>query len=155
VTTTLVLALAASGCRATGRAANAYFDWGGKTFTTNPVSVAPYFLGFICFFIAGLPLDIFTWFGTSLAWHEGSGEDYQNAALSPSVFMGVSGGVLLSAPFFPFGIPWWNPNREDAEAPPPPSAPAPPATSADKATEPLPADDPRDSGGAPAGAPGR
>jgi hypothetical protein len=112
---TLLLAasLTLGGCRATGRAANSYFDWAGRTFTTNPVSVAPFFVGFVVFFTAFLPLDLFSAIAAGVGWPEGQGEDFQSCALAPSVFMGTTGGVILGAPFFPFGLPWWNPDRED------------------------------------------
>ncbi|MBI3726653.1 hypothetical protein HY251_22230 [bacterium] len=107
------LACAIGGCRATGHAANSYFDFGGRTFTTNPVSIFPYCLGFGLFFIAGLPLDIFSAIATATFWSEGVGEEHQAAALAPSIFLGVSGGIILGAPFFPFGLPWWNPDADD------------------------------------------
>ena len=71
---------------------------------------------FGAFFIAGLPL-IFSWVATAIGWPEGRGEDYQGSALAPSMFLGTTGGVLLGAPFFPFGLPWWDPDRTDDEAP--------------------------------------
>jgi hypothetical protein len=150
----LTAALGLQGCRAVGHTSNGYFDWGGRTFTTNPASLVPYCLGFTVFFIAGLPLDLFSWIGAALAWPEGRGEDYQAAALAPSIFLGVSGGTLLGAPFFPLGLPWWNPDRDDAETPsstPPPASQPAPTTNAPKTSEPLPAYDPNEG---PAGAPG-
>jgi len=116
---TLILAasLGLAGCRATGRGTNAYFDWGGRVFTTNPISMVPYFIGFVSFFVAGLPLDLFTWIGTEIAWPDGAGEDYQGAVLAPSICMGTTGGTILALPFFPFGLPWWNPDRDDSESP--------------------------------------
>jgi len=154
----LAALIALSGCRATGRAANRYFDWGGRVFTTNPGSVVPYCLGFGAFFIAGLPLDLFTWIATAIGWPEGRGEDYQGSALAPSIFLGTSGGLILGAPFFPLGLPWWDPDREDTDPPPGAPAPAPPAAPApdDKsAPPPPPPRDPKDPGEIPAGAPRR
>jgi hypothetical protein len=135
----LAVALAlAPGCRATGETANGYFDWGGRVFTTNPGSVAPYFVGFGLFYIAALPIDLFTWIATAIAWPSGSGEDYQGSALAPSIFLGTTGGVILGAPFFPLGLPWWSP--EEAETSPKPAATAdaktpPAATSSTPASE--------------------
>ncbi len=157
---TLLLAssLTLGGCRATGRAANAYFDWGGRTFTTNPVSVAPFFVGFVLFFGAFLPLDIFSAIAAGLGWPEGQGEDFQSCALAPSVFMGTTGGVILAAPFFPFGLPWWNPDGEDAEATAPKAEPAseeprnPPAKDRARTDETPPIVGP-DPGDTPAGSP--
>jgi hypothetical protein len=173
VTAALALALGASGCRATGRAANAYFDWGGRTFTTNPFSVAPYIIGFVGFFLAGLPLDLFSFIATGIGWSESEGEDYQGACLAPSIFLGTTGGVLLGAPLFPFGLPWWTPHGDDSGASssdstsPPADSGAPPASSkkgdgtvapdASAASDPPPNRAPRDprepSEDAPAGAP--
>lgn len=113
----LTLTLALSGCRATGRTANGYFDWGGRTFSTNPVSALPYWLGFLPFFIAGIPLDLITWAMTAIGWPEGKGSDYTACAMAPSFFLGTTGGTLLAAPFWPLGYPWWDPEREDDEAP--------------------------------------
>lgn len=122
----LALALALSlspGCRATGEAANGYFEWGGRTFTTNPGSVAFYFVGFGVFYVAGLPLDLFSWIATLVGWPDGAGEDYQASALAPSIFLGVTGGALLGAPFFPFGLPWWIGSDDDEPAKSRPAAP--------------------------------
>ena len=157
VNVALVVALGLSGCRSVGKTANEYFDWGGRTFTTNPASVDPYCIGFGAFFIAGLPLDLFSWIGTSIAWPEGRGEDYQGAALGPSIFMGTTGGALLGAPFWPFGLPWWNPDREDAEAPASeePKKKEAPMGPKDEAPAPARGTDPTDPGEIPAGAPRR
>ncbi|MEZ0228518.1 MAG: hypothetical protein ACAI25_07815 [Planctomycetota bacterium] len=113
----LTLSLGLSACRATGTAADGYFEWGGRTFTTNPVSCVPYYLGFVPFFIAGIPLDLITWIMTGIGWSNGSGPIYNASCMSPSIFLGVTGGTILAAPFFPFGLPWWDPEREDHEAP--------------------------------------
>ena len=158
----LAVSLSLSGCRSVGRAANGYLDFGGRTFTTNPVSVLPYFLGFVPFFVAGLPLDLITWIMASIAWDGTKDEDYRACALSPSYFLGTTGGILLGAPFFPFGLPWWDPEREDDEAP----KSQPKALPADQETKAPPADVPpptrdaapargRSADDVPAGAPGR
>lgn len=154
----LATTLALSGCRATGRAANSYFDWGGRTFTTNPGSVVPYCIGFGAFFIAGLPLDLVSWIMTAIAWPDGRGEDsdYQGSALAPSIFLGTTGGVLLGAPFFPLGLPWWDPERPDTDPPPekapPPREPVPAPRNEPTAPPPGPAPrEPADPGDIPAG----
>jgi hypothetical protein len=144
------LAIALGGCRATGRTANDYFDWGGRTFTTNPGSILPYFIGFGAFFVAGLPLDLFSLVATAIGWPEGAGEDYQGSALAPSLFLGTTGGLLLGAPFFPLGLPWWEPDRDDSEAPPAKAAALTPADGTSTKAE-----NPNDPDTAPAGAPRR
>jgi hypothetical protein len=119
----LATALAvAPGCHYVGKGANDAFEWGGRVFTTNPGSVAPYFMGFGLFFVAGLPLDLFSWVATSIGWNDGSGPDYQASCLAPSIFMGVAGGTILGLPFFPFGLPWWDPD-DSAPDPEPPKQP--------------------------------
>jgi hypothetical protein len=148
----LVVTLAFStsvGCHSVGDATNDYFDWGGRNFTSNPGSLIPYYLGFGVFFVAGLPLDIFSWIATGIGWSGGEGDAYRSCALAPSILLGTSGGILLGAPFFPFGLPWWDPEsatqdqppRRDGSATPDSSVPADPSV-------PL---DPKDPGNMPAG----
>ncbi len=157
----LTLTLALGGCRATGRTANSYFDWGGRTFTTNPISFIPYWLGFIPFFIAGIPLDLITWPMAAIGWPEGKGDDYVACALAPSFFLGTTGGILLGAPFWPLGLPWWDPEREDHEAPKDEPkrkdtpAPIAPTHEAPGPSAPEPSAPDRDPGDIPAGAPRR
>ncbi len=137
----LILAvLLGTGCPSVGRTAHRYFDWGGETFSPNPVAVFPYIFGLIVFFIAGLPLDVISWPIAAVVYDDAEKQSdegrYWFAAGSPSIFLGTSGGVLLAAPFYPFGIPFipddaaadaWNETlADDGPLGPPPGGTLPP-----------------------------
>jgi hypothetical protein len=128
-----------TGCPSVGRTAYHYFDWAGETFTENPVSMVPFTLGLVIFFIAGLPFDLFSWPITAIAYPDEDKrhdtEKYWSCAFAPSMFLGTSGGILLGGIFYPFGIPFtpsdksWDDERprDDQPLSEPPGGSSPPA----------------------------
>ena len=121
------------GCVGIGRASYNAYDWAGSVFPPNPVALIPFWIGFVLFGIAGLPLDLLSsplpivFFPDEK--QDPSREFYWFAALSPTVFLGAFGGTILGGIFYPFGIPFmgdkddWNSKRPPADdeplAPPP------------------------------------
>lgn len=135
----IVVLVFVPGCVSFGRASWNAFDWAGSVFPPNPVSIGPYWVGFVLFAIVGLPLDLISWPATALFFpdekDEPSREFYWFSALGPSVFLGVGGGTLLGAIFYPFGLPFmgekkdWNDEKapsDDVPLPPPPGGKEPP-----------------------------
>ncbi len=127
------------GCVTLGRASYASYDWAGSVFPPNPASLVPFWIGFVLFGVVGLPLDLITWPFTALFFpddkEEPSREFYWFSALAPTIFLGVGGGTLLGAIFYPFGLPFmgdkddWNnqkPPGDDEPLPPPPGGKEPP-----------------------------
>lgn len=137
----LAVLVAMPGCVATGKTAYSYFNWAGETFTANPVSMVPFTLGLVVFFIAGLPLCIISWPISAIAYptaeKKADPEPYYAACAAPAFFLGTSGGVLLGSIFYPFGIPflpdkaekdaWENEPAPEGPLPPPPGGDKPPA----------------------------
>jgi len=126
-------------CVPWGRASWDSFDWAGSVFPPNPVSVVPYWVGFVLFAIVGVPLDLLSWPATVLFFpdekDEPSREFYWFSAFGPSVLLGVGGGTVLGAVFYPFGLPFmsekrtWNDEKapsDDDPLPPPPGGKDPP-----------------------------
>jgi hypothetical protein len=124
--------VATPGCVATGKTAYGYFNWAGTTFTENPVSMVPFTIGLVVFFIAGLPLCLFSWPASLIAYPKAEKsadpEPYYACCAAPSFFLGTTGGILLGGIFYPFGIPFTPGNAEkDAwEKEPAPEGPLPP-----------------------------
>jgi hypothetical protein len=138
----LVLLVAPQGCVSVGRASFAAYQWGGETFMANPVSLIPYWVGFVAFGLVGVPLWLVSWPATAIFFpgekEEPSREFFWFSALSPSIFLGTGGGTILGGIFYPFGIPFmsdkkdWNDEKappDDEPLPPPPGGDRPPEKS--------------------------
>jgi MFS family permease len=121
------------GCVAFGRASWNAFDWAGSVFPPNPASLVPYWFGFVLFGIAASPLDLVSWPLTALFFpdekEQPSREFYWFSVFGPSVFLGVGGGTILGAIFYPFGLPFmseqkdWNEAKAPSDDEPLPPAP--------------------------------
>lgn len=102
----LVLALA-PGCRALGEAGADGYSWGNRVFTSNPISVVPFFTGLVLGAVAGLPLALFSAPLTLVAYPSEDREEYfYSAAFISSLGLGTFLGTVLAAPFYPFGLPF-------------------------------------------------
>jgi hypothetical protein len=96
-------------------------------------------VGFVLFAVVGLPSTSSRGerprSSSPTRKEEPSREFYWFSALGPSIFLGVGGGTVLGAIFYPFGLPFmsedksWNEEKapsDDEPLPPPPGGKEPP-----------------------------
>lgn len=112
----IILALSAtlsSGCASVGRGGKATYEWSAATFTENPASIAPSFVGLGVGAIAASPLLLLSWPGTAIALPaDADDEDRIWGTLAPLGYVGGALSTVLGGIFYPFGIPFMNPEIE-------------------------------------------
>lgn len=115
----------AAGCTTISHGARDTWSFAGETFPENPASIVPFFIGLGLGCIVALPLNLISWPSAELFMGDDANEEGDKifAIFAPQGYLGAGVGIILAAPFYPFGMPFmeegdpeddWNDEPEDA-----------------------------------------